>query len=63
MSIVDQKVTITSNIVNDEDVLRAKIGDEAYDKKYGSLRAQRFTTPLYQDSASGMGCRTSSCGV
>jgi len=47
---VDDKVTITSNIVNDEDVLRAKIGDEAYDKKYGSLEGAELHNALYQDS-------------
>lgn len=48
---LDQKVTITSNIVNDEDVLRAKLGDEAYDKKYGSLDGAALHAALYQDSA------------
>ena len=47
---VDDKVTITSNIVNDEDVLRAKIGDDAYDKKYGSLEGAELHNALYQDS-------------
>ncbi len=47
---VDQKFTITSNIVNDEDVLRAKIGDDAYDKKYGSLDGAALHNALYQDS-------------
>ena len=47
---VDDKVTITSNIVNDEDVLRAKIGDDAYDKKYGSLEGAELHNALYQNS-------------
>ena len=47
---VDDKVTITSNIVNDEDVIRAKIGDDAYDKKYGSLEGAQLHNALYQDS-------------
>ncbi len=47
---VDDKVTITSNIVNDEDVLRAKIGDDAFDKKYGSLSGAELHNALYQDS-------------
>jgi cytochrome c oxidase subunit 2 len=47
---VDDKVTITSNIVNDEDVLRAKIGDDAYDKKYGALAGAELHNALYQDS-------------
>ena len=48
-------MTITSNMVNDEDVLRAKIGDEAYDKKYGSLEGAALHDALYQDFASHMG--------
>jgi cytochrome c oxidase subunit 2 len=47
---LDQKVTVTSNMVNDEDVLRAKIGDEAYDKKYGSLSGAALHEALFQDS-------------
>jgi cytochrome c oxidase subunit 2 len=47
---VDQKVTISSNIVNDEDVIRAKIGDDAFDKKYGSLDGAALHNALYQDS-------------
>jgi cytochrome c oxidase subunit 2 len=47
---LDQKVTITSNIVNDEDVLRAKIGDDAFDKKYGTLDGAALHNALYQDS-------------
>ena len=47
---LDQKVTITSNMVNDEDILRAKIGDESYDKKYGALDGAALHNALYQDS-------------
>lgn len=47
---LDQKVTITSNMVNDEDLLRAKVGDEAFDKKYGSLEGAALHEALYQDS-------------
>jgi cytochrome c oxidase subunit 2 len=47
---VDDKVTITSNMVNDEDVLRAKIGDEAYDKQFGSLEGAALHNALYQAS-------------
>lgn len=47
---VDDKVTITSNIVNDEDVLRAKIGDEAYDKQFGSLEGAALHNALYEAS-------------
>lgn len=47
---VDDKVTITSNIVNDEDILRAKIGDEAYDKQFGSLQGAQLHSALYNAS-------------
>ncbi len=47
---VDDKFTITSNMINDEDVLRAKIGDDAFDKKYGSLEGAALHSALYQDS-------------
>jgi len=48
---LDDKITITSNMVNDEDVLRAKLGDEAYDKKYGALEGTALTEAQYKDSA------------
>lgn len=47
---VDDKVTITSNMVNDEDVIRAKIGDEAYDKQFGSLQGAELHKALYNAS-------------
>jgi cytochrome c oxidase subunit II len=47
---VDDKVTVTSNMVNDEDVLRAKLGDEAFDKKYGALEGAALHNALYVDS-------------
>lgn len=47
---MDDKVTVTSNMVNDEDVLRAKMGDDAFDKKYGSLEGTALTKALYEDS-------------
>ena len=43
-------MTITSNIVNDEDVIRAKIGDEEFEKKYGSLQGTALHDALYRDS-------------
>lgn len=49
---VDDKVTVTSNMVSDEDVLRAKLGDDAFDKKYGSLDGAALHNALYQDSLS-----------
>jgi cytochrome c oxidase subunit 2 len=47
---VDDKVTVTSNMINDDDVLRAKMGDDAFDKKYGSLDGAELHNALYQDS-------------
>lgn len=47
---LDQKVTVTSNIISDEDVLRGKIGDDAYNEKYGALEGAALHKALYQDS-------------
>ncbi|RUO97321.1 cytochrome c oxidase subunit II [Hyphomicrobium sp.] len=47
---VDDKVTVTSNIINDEDLLRAKLGEEAFDKKYGALEGAELHNALYTDS-------------
>ncbi len=47
---VDDKVTITSNMINDEDVLRAKLGDDEFGKKYGSLDGAALHNALYHDS-------------
>ncbi len=47
---MDDKVTVTSNMINDDDILRAKMGDAAFDKKYGSLDGAALHNALYQDS-------------
>jgi cytochrome c oxidase subunit 2 len=47
---LDDKVTVTTNMVNDEDVLRAKMGDDAFDKKYGAMSGVQLTEALYKDS-------------
>jgi cytochrome c oxidase subunit 2 len=47
---LDQKVTVTSNMVNDEDLLRAKLGDDGFEKKYGSLEGAALHNAMYQDS-------------
>jgi cytochrome c oxidase subunit II len=47
---VDDKITVASNMVNDEDLLRAKIGDEAFEQKYGKLEGAPLHNALYQDS-------------
>ena len=48
---LDQKVTITSNVISDEDVIKAKIGDKAYNEKYGALTGVEHNKALYADSA------------
>jgi cytochrome c oxidase subunit 2 len=47
---LDDKVTVTTNMINDEDVLRAKMGDDAFDKKYGGMSGVELTEALYKDS-------------
>jgi cytochrome c oxidase subunit 2 len=47
---LDDKVTVTTNMINDEDVLRAKMGDDAFDKKYGAMSGVELTEALYKDS-------------
>jgi cytochrome c oxidase subunit II len=49
---LDQKVTITSNVVSDEDVLKTKLGDKPFNEKYGSLEGVARNKALYADSAS-----------
>lgn len=47
---IDQKFTVTSNMVSDEDIIKTKIGEEAYAKKYGPLNGAALHTALYNDS-------------
>jgi cytochrome c oxidase subunit II len=47
---MDDKVTVTSNMVSDEDILRTKIGDDAFEKKYGALDGAELHNALYHDS-------------
>ena len=47
---LDQKVTITSNVISDEDVIKAKIGDKEYAAKYGALDGLARDKALYADS-------------
>lgn len=47
---LDQKVTVSSNIISDEDVLRAKLGDDAFQAKYGALEGAALHQALYDDS-------------
>ena len=48
---LDQKVTITSNVISDEDVIKAKIGDKEFNTKYGALEGIARNKALYTDSA------------
>jgi cytochrome c oxidase subunit II len=41
---------VTSTILHDEDVLRAKLGDQAFDKKYGALEGIARIKALYEDA-------------
>ncbi len=41
---------VTSNMVRDEDVLRRKLGDEEFEKKYGALEGLERLKALYKDS-------------
>lgn len=47
---LDQKVIVTSNVFGDEDILKAKLGDQAYADKYGSLEGTALTKALYEDA-------------
>ncbi len=42
--------TVTSNMVRDTDVLKAELGEEAFEKKYGVLEGAELTRALYNDS-------------
>jgi cytochrome c oxidase subunit II len=43
-------VTVTSNIVGDADMIKAKLGDEAFNQKYGTLEGVALNKALYEDS-------------
>lgn len=47
---LDQKITVTSNVISDEDVLKAKLGDQAFADKYAALEGTARTQALYNDS-------------
>ena len=42
--------TVTSNMITDTDILVGEIGQEAFDKKYGSLEGTELLSALYQDA-------------
>ena len=46
-----KNVTISSNVVSDEDVLKAKLGEKAFAEKYGKMEGVARNKALYADSA------------
>jgi len=46
-----KNVTVTSNVVSDEDLIKASIGAEAFAQKYGELTGVARNEALYADSA------------
>lgn len=43
--------TVTSNVLRDEDLLRAELGNEEFDRRYGNLTGTDRTRRLYADAA------------
>jgi cytochrome c oxidase subunit 2 len=48
---LDQKVVITSNVISDEDIIKAKIGDKEFNTKFGALEGVARNKALYTESA------------
>lgn len=48
---MDQGITLSSNMLRDEDVLKAKLGDKPYQEKYGALEGIALHKALYADAA------------
>lgn len=44
-------LTVTSNVLRDEDLLRAELGDDEFNKRYGELTGTARTRRLYTDAA------------
>lgn len=47
---MDQGITLTSNMLHDEDVLKEKMGDKAFAEKYGALEGATLRATLHTDS-------------
>ena len=60
---LDQKVTITSNIVNDEDVIRAKIGDEELRQEIRLAAGYSAPRRIVSELRYPYGRQIISCGV
>lgn len=54
----DQKISVSSNMIRDEDVLKKKMGEAAFEAKYGKLEGLARAKALYADAKglyAGMG--------
>ena len=43
-------IKVTSNMISDEELLKAQLGGDGFTKKYGALEGTQLTKALYQDS-------------
>ena len=43
-------IKVTSNMISDEELLKAQLGGDGFTKKYGALDGTQLTKALYQDS-------------
>lgn len=48
---VDSGITLSSNMIRDEDVLKEKLGEEAFNEKYGALEGLARLDALHKDAA------------
>lgn len=48
---LDQKVTVSSNVINDEDIIKTKMTDKEFNAKYKDLEGVARNKALYADSA------------
>ena len=46
----NNNVKVTSNMISDEDLLKAKLGNEEFQKQFGSLSGTQLTKALYLES-------------
>lgn len=46
----DHDIRVTSNVVRDEDLLRAELGQEEFNNRYGNLTGTALTRQLYVDA-------------
>ena len=47
---LDQKFTVSSNMIGDEDVLKEKLGEDAFNEKYGALEGAARHNAVYINS-------------